>query len=259
MSSCSSRRPTGSSRARRIPARRGRCCPTSASSRRSSARSWTRSSGSAASTSAPVEPIVPAVEQWRYRNKLEYSFGEDADGQLVLGFHPPGSWRQVVDVRGGRARLEPRSTSCARACEDWCARGGAERLRPRDPQRLPPQPRGARGPAHRPAPGAARHEPGRLPRGALRGGRGRAQRRSGRRTASVAEVTRDARDQVLSGERAIEERIGSGLRFRISPDAFFQTNTEMAERLYASRGRVRRADRLRSASSTSSAGSARSA
>ena len=23
-----------------------------------------------------------------------------------------------------------------------------------------------------------------------------------------------------------------GLRFRISPDAFFQTNTEMAERLY---------------------------
>src|ERR687885_1586122 len=25
----------------------------------------------------PVEPIVPAVEQWRYRNKLEYSFGHD--------------------------------------------------------------------------------------------------------------------------------------------------------------------------------------
>src|SRR5689334_11048251 len=27
--------------------------------------------------SPPVEPIVPAVEQWRYRNKLEYSFGHD--------------------------------------------------------------------------------------------------------------------------------------------------------------------------------------
>src|SRR4051794_10682059 len=25
----------------------------------------------------PVRPIVPAVEQWRYRNKLEYSFGHD--------------------------------------------------------------------------------------------------------------------------------------------------------------------------------------
>src|SRR3954471_16644424 len=27
-----------------------------------------------------LEPIVPAVEQWRYRNKLEYSFGTGPDG-----------------------------------------------------------------------------------------------------------------------------------------------------------------------------------
>src|SRR6185312_1683250 len=38
----------------------------------------------------PVEPIVPAVEPLRYRNKLEYSFGEDEHGELVLGFHRPG-------------------------------------------------------------------------------------------------------------------------------------------------------------------------
>src|ERR1700754_257230 len=36
------------------------------------------------------DPIVPAIEQWRYRNKLEYSFGTAADGQLVCGFHAPG-------------------------------------------------------------------------------------------------------------------------------------------------------------------------
>ena len=47
---------------------------------------------------APVEPIVPAVEQWHYRNKMEYSFGQGPDGALVLGFHPPGSWRDVVAV-----------------------------------------------------------------------------------------------------------------------------------------------------------------
>src|SRR5205823_11272629 len=40
----------------------------------------------------PVEPIVPAVDRWRYRNKLEYSFGEDESGGLVLGFHRPGRW-----------------------------------------------------------------------------------------------------------------------------------------------------------------------
>ena len=45
-----------------------------------------------------LQPIVPAVEQWRYRNKLEYSFGTDADGRLVCGFHAPGRWDQIVEV-----------------------------------------------------------------------------------------------------------------------------------------------------------------
>jgi 23S rRNA (uracil1939-C5)-methyltransferase len=37
-----------------------------------------------------LEPIVPAEQQWRYRNKLEYSFGKSSDGELTLGFHAPG-------------------------------------------------------------------------------------------------------------------------------------------------------------------------
>src|SRR5215208_4882264 len=37
-----------------------------------------------------VEPIVAAEQIWRYRNKLEYSFGETDDGELALGFHKPG-------------------------------------------------------------------------------------------------------------------------------------------------------------------------
>src|SRR4051812_48355158 len=45
-----------------------------------------------------LEPIVPAVEQWRYRNKLEYSFGAGSDGSLVCGFHAPGRWDQIVSV-----------------------------------------------------------------------------------------------------------------------------------------------------------------
>ena len=44
-----------------------------------------------------LEEIEPAVERWRYRNKLEYSFGE-RDGELVLGFHPRGRWDLVVDA-----------------------------------------------------------------------------------------------------------------------------------------------------------------
>ena len=59
-----------------------------------------------------LDDIVPAVEQWRYRNKLEYSFGTDAAGELICGFHAPGSWEEIVSVadcllaseRGNEAR-----------------------------------------------------------------------------------------------------------------------------------------------------------
>src|SRR3954467_12966969 len=45
-----------------------------------------------------LEPIVPAVQQWRYRNKLEYSFGSGPGGELVCGFHAPGRWDQIVPL-----------------------------------------------------------------------------------------------------------------------------------------------------------------
>src|SRR3954470_14116792 len=42
-----------------------------------------------------LEPIVPASELWRYRNKLEFSFGTASSGELVCGFHAPGSWEDI--------------------------------------------------------------------------------------------------------------------------------------------------------------------
>ena len=48
---------------------------------------------------------------------------------------------------------------------------------------------------------------------------------------SVAEVTHGGETELISGSDRLEEQIG-GLNIRISPHAFFQTNTEMAEKLY---------------------------
>ena len=45
-----------------------------------------------------LEPIVPADEQWRYRNKVEFSFGTGAEGELVCGFHAPGRWNEIVPM-----------------------------------------------------------------------------------------------------------------------------------------------------------------
>jgi 23S rRNA (uracil1939-C5)-methyltransferase len=51
------------------------------------------------------------------------------------------------------------------------------------------------------------------------------------RTDSVAETTQDGETELLAGSDRLVEEVG-GMRFRISSNAFFQTNTEMAEQLY---------------------------
>ena len=183
--------------------------------------------------SPPVEPIVPAVEQLHYRNKLEYSFGADEEnGELTLGFHRPGRWDLIDDV-GEDILASERVDQLRETVKAWCRDEGLDAWDRRDGLGL-------------------------LRNLVVREGRrsGQLQARvvtSPRATfdvdglaaatpaesflwtsaAGVAETTREGETQIVKGPAAIEEEL-SGLRFRISPDAFFQTNTEMAERLYAS-------------------------
>jgi len=181
----------------------------------------------------PVDPIVPAVEQWHYRNKLEYSFGYDEDGRLVLGFHPPGSWREVVDVE--EDVLASAAVDALRTrVRDWCEEEG-----------LSAYDRDSHGGFLRNLVVREGRRTGQLQarlvtspgdfRAAHFAEAADAQSVIWSTTANVAEVTRDTDDRILSGADAIEERVGP-LRVSISPDAFFQTNTEMAERLYSVAG-----------------------
>jgi predicted RNA-binding protein with TRAM domain len=45
-----------------------------------------------------VEPIRGMEHPWRYRNKMEYSFGSDENGRLLLGLHKRGSWREIIEI-----------------------------------------------------------------------------------------------------------------------------------------------------------------
>src|SRR3954467_9928938 len=180
-----------------------------------------------------LEPIVPAVEQWRYRNKLEYSFGTADDGTLVCGFHAPGSWERIVHLEDCLLASE-RGNAARRAALEWCR---AQGLRAYD----------------------RRGQEGLLRNLVVRGGRrtGEIQMRlvtsderlaldgfaeavgadsvMWTRAADVGETTVGGASEVLHGTDAIEEELtvaGGDLRFRLSAEAFFQTNTEMAERLY---------------------------
>ena len=139
-----------------IRARRGRCCPTSASSRSRPSRSTTRCARIGQLDGYELEPIVPAVEQWRYRNKLEYSFGTADDGALVCGFHAPGSWERIEHVEDCLLASEA-GNEARRAALAWCREHGLARLRPPRADRPAAQPRRARGPAHRRAAGPPRH------------------------------------------------------------------------------------------------------
>jgi 23S rRNA (uracil1939-C5)-methyltransferase len=178
----------------------------------------------------PVEPIVPAVEPLRYRNKLEYSFGEGEAGELLLGFHRPGRFDLIDDVSLDILASE-RVDELRESVKAWCREQGLDAW-------------------------DRRGQLGLLRNLFLREGRrtGQVQARLvtspgstfgvdelaavtpaesflWTRAGSVAETTRLGVTEVVKGPAHIEEEL-AGLRLRISPDAFFQTNTEMAERLY---------------------------
>ena len=120
------------------------------------------------------------------------------------------------------------------AVEEWARAEGLEAYDRGDAGRLPTAPRGAGGQEHRPGAGAAGYRPGR----ALRRDflietltRFPEVRSIHWAVNDRAEVT-NLPTRLLWGEPWIEEEL-LGLRFRVRPNAFLQTNTEMAETLYA--------------------------
>jgi 23S rRNA (uracil1939-C5)-methyltransferase len=180
----------------------------------------------------PLEPIVPAAEVFHYRNKMEYSFAPGPDGP-ELGLHRAGRWDEVLELESCFLTTEL-GNALRNAVAAWARE---ERLEAYD------QATGA---------GYLRHL-------VVREGRNTGQalvhlvthereRFDRERLIEVltafpevrslhwsvndtpAEVT-NLPTRVLWGEEAIEEEIG-GLRFRVRPNAFLQTNTGMAERLY---------------------------
>src|SRR5438105_9148148 len=180
----------------------------------------------------PLEPIVPAVERFHYRNKLEYSFAPGPEGP-ILGFHKAGRWDEVLDIE--RCWL---TTDLGNAIREAVRAGARE-------EDLP---------AYDQADGT-----GYLRHLVVREGRNTGQALVQLATAPGERFERGYRVEVLRrfpevrsihwavndtpaevtnlptrllwGEDAIEEEL-LGLRFRVRPNAFLQTNTAMAERLY---------------------------
>jgi predicted RNA-binding protein with TRAM domain len=75
-----------------------------------------------------LEEIVPALEQWRYRNKLEYSFGDGTSGSagdgLVCGFHAPAGGNSVVAIEDCLLASE-RGNLAREVALAWCRSAAA--------------------------------------------------------------------------------------------------------------------------------------
>ena len=180
-----------------------------------------------------LEPAVAARSVFHYRNKLEYSFTSLEGGEVGLGFHRAGRWDEVLDVE--RCWLTTDVGNGIREVTKTWAR--AQGLPAYDQEKQE---------------GYLRHL-------VVREGRNTGQALVVLVTApgdlagadelvealqafpevrsihwavndSPAEVTNLPTD-LLWGEEAIEEEL-LGLRYRVRPSAFLQTNTEMCEVLY---------------------------
>ena len=180
----------------------------------------------------PLEEIVPAESIFHYRNKLEYSFTQTPDGP-ALGFHKAGRWDEVLEIE--RCWLTSDLGNAVRnRVRDWAREERLEAYSQAD------------------ATGYLRHlvvregvNTGQLlvvlvtaPGEKFERDRFVEVLRSFPEVRSIhwavndtpAEVT-NVPSTLLWGEDAIEEEV-LGLRFRVRPNAFMQTNTKMAERLY---------------------------
>jgi 23S rRNA (uracil1939-C5)-methyltransferase len=180
----------------------------------------------------PLEEIVPSTSVFHYRNKLEYSFTKYEDGP-TLGFHKAGRWDEVLEIEQCWLTTDL-GNAVRNAVRDWARE---EKLEAYDQETQK---------------GYLRHL-------VYREGRNTGQvlvqlvTAPGERfeTGYFAEVLRrfpevrsvhwaindtpaevtNLPTRLLWGEDSIEETL-CGLRFRVSPNAFLQTNTEMAEVLY---------------------------
>ena len=182
--------------------------------------------------------ILPSPEITGYRNKMEFSFGDEVkDGPLTLGLHKKGSFHDIIDAGGCQIVHEDFSKilSCVR---DYCAKEQIPHYKKNIHQ------------------GVLRHLL--IRRASATGELLAALVVSSQQTIdfsplveevrnlslegtltgfllitndSLGDVVQSDKTEILYGKDWFMEEI-LGLKFRISPFSFFQTNTKGAEVLY---------------------------
>lgn len=182
-----------------------------------------------------TEKIIRSDETYFYRNKMEFSFGKDPSGKLILGLHPYEDFRRVFDLKKCYLQSEI-SNQIVWWVKDYYR---AEGLVPYEP----------------------RKHTGFLRYLAVREGMNKSEimvnvvtcsgeLKQAERFASelmnsfpeiktvvrnintkFADIAFGEEEEILAGKGTIREKLGR-LYFEISANSFFQTNTKQAEKLF---------------------------
>jgi 23S rRNA (uracil1939-C5)-methyltransferase len=182
-----------------------------------------------------TEKINRSDDTYFYRNKMEFSFGKDSTGKLILGLHPYEDFRRVFDLEKCYLQSEL-SNQIVWGVRNFCAK---EELIPYDPK----------------------EHTGFLRYLALREGMNKSEImvnlvtysgefKQAERLASglmksfpqvktvvrnintkFADIAFGEEEEVLTGKGTIQEKLGR-FYFEVSANSFFQTNTKQAEKLF---------------------------
>ena len=183
-----------------------------------------------------IEKIIPSPLEYRYRNKMDFTFGTNDAGETILGFHRPQRFSEIIEVSACLLQPEP-IDRLLQALTRYVRREGLGSYNPfshkgflrhfvvrhsvQTNQLIAvlltslgdlPDPEGLMGELTEACPEL---------KGFVWG-----------LNQGVADIARQDSERWRWGEPWLEETLG-GLRFRVSPLSFFQVNTGAAEKLYA--------------------------
>lgn len=181
------------------------------------------------------EKIIGSEDAYFYRNKMEFSFGRELSGKLILGLHPYEDFRRVFDLEKCYLQSEA-SNQIVWHVRDFCRE---EELVPYDPKEHTGFLRylavregmkkseimvnlvtysGGFQPADRLVSGLTEKFP---------------QIKTVVRNINTkfADIAFGEEEEILAGKGTIREKLGS-FCFEISANSFFQTNTRQAEKLF---------------------------
>ncbi len=182
-----------------------------------------------------IDPIIASPLDYRYRNKMDFTFGTNFEGETILGFHRPKQFSKILEVPKCYLAPEP-VDAILTGITKWMRRENLAAWNPHEHKGLLRHLIVRHSVATNKVVGLLLTSPGDIPDpdglvAELRELCPELQGFAWGENAGIADIARQDRERWHWGDLVLEEKLGD-LTFRVSPLSFFQVNTKAAVLLY---------------------------